>query len=103
MSLRHCEVDQAMFYRLEKKALIILVVHVDDLSIVASSMILMDEVKTRLSEVLKLTDMGEFHQILRMSVQRDWTWHTISLRKTSYIHVILQHFDKAPHHSMDPR
>ena len=37
LGMNHCEVDQAVFYRHEDNKLIIIVTHVDDLTIIASS------------------------------------------------------------------
>jgi hypothetical protein len=69
--MKRCEVDQAVFYRSEAKTLIVIVAHVDDLTIVASSVDLVAQVKERLSEALKITDLGEIHWILGISVRRD--------------------------------
>jgi hypothetical protein len=66
-----CEVDQAVFFRSEESGLIVIVVHVDDLTIVTSTLELMNEVKDGLKRRLRITDQGEIHWILRISVWRN--------------------------------
>jgi len=90
--MSRCEVDQAVFYRVEGAELIVVVAHVDDLTIVASSVMLIEEVKAKLRIELEITDLGEIHWILGLTVQRDRTLRTISLGQQSYIEAILQRF-----------
>jgi hypothetical protein len=71
LRMKRCEVDQAVFYRWENEGMIVIAVHVDDLTIVASSVTLIVNVKENLAKAFKITDMGEIHWILGFSVQRD--------------------------------
>jgi hypothetical protein len=48
--------------------------------------------KKRLSMELKISDIGEIHWVLSISVQRDHAGHTISLGKAPYMDSILQRF-----------
>ena len=48
-----------------------IVAHVDDLTIVTSSVELMVKVKDELQKKFKITDMGEIHWILGFEVKRD--------------------------------
>ena len=59
------------FYRREEGNLIIIVTHVDDLTIITSSMELIEEAKGVLRKAFKISDMGEIHWILGFSVERD--------------------------------
>ena len=66
-----CKVDQAIFYFREKDAFITIVAHVEDLTIVTSSVELMAKVKDELRKDFKITDMGEIHWILGFEVKWD--------------------------------
>ena len=51
--------------------MIIIIAHVDDLTIITSSMELIKEAKGVLRKAFKISDMGEIHWILGFSVERD--------------------------------
>jgi hypothetical protein len=72
MSFSRCEVDQAVFYRRDegKGILIIVLVHVDDCSIVASAQPLIDRFKNGIKKHVEITDMGDLHWILGIEVCR---------------------------------
>jgi hypothetical protein len=83
--MNRCKVNQAVFFRSEETRLIVIVVHVDDLTIVTSMLALMEEVKEPLKKRLRITDQGEIHWILRISVKRDQANKTIMLGQVSYL------------------
>jgi len=66
------EVDQAVFYRRdeERKFLIIVLVHVDDCSIVASSQPLIGQFKIEIKKHVDITDLGDLHWILGIEERR---------------------------------
>jgi hypothetical protein len=90
LKMKHCEVDQAIFYMREGEELIVIILHVDDLMIVASSTSLVEQVKEELKKDFKYTDMGEIHWILGFEVKRDREKRTLSLSQASYIRAILE-------------
>lgn len=92
LGMAQCDVDQAVFFRMNDLGVIIIVAHVDDLTIVASTVVLMKEVKDKLSKSLKITDMGEIHWIVGIAVKRDREARTISISQTSYIDSCLQRY-----------
>ena len=92
LCMKQCEVDQAAFYRCEEGNLIIIIAHVDDLTIITSSMELIEEVKGVLRMAFKILDMGEIHWILGFSVERDREKQTLSLSQMAYIKSILEKF-----------
>jgi hypothetical protein len=65
-----CEVDQAVFFRRGKEKLIIVLVHVDDCSIVATSLSLVTGFKTEIAKHVDITDLGSLHWILGVEVLR---------------------------------
>ncbi|PIL29346.1 hypothetical protein GSI_09397 [Ganoderma sinense ZZ0214-1] len=92
LRMSQCDVDQAVSFRVEGTDLIVIVCHVDDLTVAASSMVLILEVKAKLREVFEISDEGEIHWILGFAVERDRAARTLSLSQTSYIESILHRY-----------
>jgi len=92
MRFLRCEVDQAVFYRRDegKGILIIILVHVDNCSIVASSQPLINRFKITIEKHVEITDMGDLHWILGIEVRRIREEQRILLSQRSYIDSILQ-------------
>ena len=65
-----CEGDQAVFYRRseDKGTLIIVLVHVDDCTIVGKSKKLIECFKTEIPKYVDITDLGDLHWILSIEV-----------------------------------
>jgi hypothetical protein len=92
LRMKKCEVDQAVFYRVEKDSLMALAVHVDDCSAVASSIELENEIKGELKKVFEISDLGEINWILGIAVKRDRAARTIALSQKSYITTIISRY-----------
>jgi hypothetical protein len=88
------EVDQAVFYRRDtgRNILIIIKVHVDDCSIVASTQPLIDRFKIEIKKHVEITDMGGLHWILGIEVKRIREQRKILLSQRSYIDSILRRY-----------
>jgi len=88
------EVDQAVFYRRDegRGILIIVLVHVDDCSIVASSQPLIDRFKIEITKHVEITDMGALHWILGIEVRRVREERKMLLSQCSYIDSILRRY-----------
>jgi hypothetical protein len=71
LGFSRCKGDQAVFYRRCKKTnmLIIVLVHVDDCSIVGKSKALIKRFKVEIAKFINITDMGELHCILGIEVR----------------------------------
>ncbi|TFY51058.1 hypothetical protein EVJ58_g10760 [Rhodofomes roseus] len=93
LRMSQCDVDQAVFFRAEKGSLIAMGVHVDDLTIVTSGNLLMDEVKENLRRDFEITDEGPIHWILGLAVERNREARTLSLSQVSYIESIIRRFN----------
>jgi Reverse transcriptase (RNA-dependent DNA polymerase) len=91
-SLAQCEVDHAVFFHRSGHETIIFVVHVDDLTIVTSGKVLMDEVKKKLRTELEVTDLGEIHWLLGIEIRRNCENQSIMLSQKSYIDSIIKRF-----------
>jgi hypothetical protein len=108
MGLTRCDVDQAVFFRHGKDGdIVVVVVHVDDCTIAASSLGLLQKFKTEIQRYVEITDLGELHWLLGIEIRRVREDRTISLSQTSYIDAIVHRFgleDLRPVSSpMDPQ
>src|SRR5258705_12410060 len=61
MGFIRCDVDQAVFFKRKGDDLTIVVVHVDDCTIAATTTALVIEFKTALRKHVEVTDLGELH------------------------------------------
>ena len=84
--------DQAVFFWHEGWAIIIVLVHVDDCTIVVTPITLIADFKAQISEHVDITDLGELHWLLGIEIKRDQEHHTIHLLQHSYIDSILRHY-----------
>ena len=98
LGFKRCSVDQAVFYKIDarKGELIITAVHVDDCTIAATSVRLIEELKAGLRQHVEVTDLGELHWMLGIEIKRDRLARTIHLSQRAYIDAILRryHFDE---------
>jgi hypothetical protein len=92
LRMKRCEVDQAVFYRIEGESMMALASHVDDCSAIASSVELEKEIKTVLGNAFEISDLGEINWILGIAVNRDRSARTIALSQKSYINSILSRY-----------
>ncbi len=94
LKFARCEVDQAVFYRRDKGKgiLIIVLVHVDDCSIVASAQPLIDRFKGGIKKHVEITDMGELNWILGIEVRQIREERKILLSQRSYIDSTLRRY-----------
>ena len=65
-----CKSDQAVFYRRSAvtRVLIVVLVHVDDCTIVGKSQMLVDRFKAEIAKYVDITYMGGLHWILGIEV-----------------------------------
>ena len=87
-----CEVDQAVFFRRGKGKLIIVLVHVDDCTIVANTPSLVTGFKSEIAKHVDITDLGDLHWILGIEVLRIREERRILLSQRSYIDSILRRY-----------
>ena len=87
-----CEVDQAVFYRRKGTALIIVLVHVDDCTIVGTSMVLIENFKAAIKKHVEISDLGELHWILGIEVRRERENKRILLSQRAYLDSMLRRY-----------
>src|SRR6266498_191235 len=68
LGFSRCEVDQAVFYRRGEGKLMIVLVHVDDCTIVANAQPLITHFKIEIVKHVEITDLGDLHWILSIEV-----------------------------------
>ena len=95
LGFKQCAVDQAVYYRAVtvKGELTVVVVHVDDCSIVATTIRLVEELKAGLREHFEVTDLGELHWMLGIEVKRDRPGQVVHLSQRAYIDAILRRYN----------
>ena len=87
------DVDQAVFFRRDKEQLLIIVlVHVDDCTVTATLMNLINDFKANISKHVEITDLGELHWLLGIEVKRDRQSRTIHLSQRSYLDSIIRRY-----------
>ena len=64
--------------------------HVDNCTIAASSLSLIEDFKAGLQEHVKVTNLGELHWMLGVEIKRDHEANTIYLSQCTYINSILR-------------
>src|ERR1700678_874687 len=94
LGFSRCEGDQAVFYRRceKSKVLIIVLVHVDDCSIVGNTKMLIARFKVEIAKFVDITDMGELNWILGIEVRRIREERKILSSQRSYIDSILRRY-----------
>jgi hypothetical protein len=94
LGFTQCSVNQAVFHKVVPKSgqHIIVVVHMDDFTVAADSMALIDAFSTSLQKHVELTDLGELHWMLGLEVKHDREASQIHISQRAYIDSILWHF-----------
>ena len=95
LGFSRCGGDQAVFFRLCERTnvLIIVLVHVDDCSIVGKTKTLIARFKVKIAKFVEITNLGELHWILGIEVQRIREEKKILLSQKSYIDSILRRYN----------
>lgn len=89
MNFLRCEVDQAVFFHRNDNALMIVVVHVDDCTLGATSLKLIENFKTKIHRYVEITDLGELHWLLGIEIKRNREKCTVHMCQHAYIDSIL--------------
>ena len=94
LGFKRCEVDQAVFFRRCDKTgmLIIVLVHIDDCTIVGKSQVLVERFKAEIQKHVDITDMGDLHWILGIEVRRIQEEKRLLLSQKAYIEAILRRY-----------
>src|ERR1700678_1194625 len=95
LGFSRCGGDQAVFFRRceTTNVLLIVLVYVDDCSIVGKMKALIARFKVEIAKFVEITDMGELHWILGIEVRRIREERKILLSQKSYIDSILRRYN----------
>jgi len=74
-----CNVDQAVFFKCDREKLTVVAVHIDDCTIAASLLSLIEESKAELKKSVEVTGLGELHWLLGIEIKRDRMYCVIHL------------------------
>lgn len=85
--------DHSLYIMQSSEFLVIVVLYVDDLILLASSMTKMLEVKAMLKEEYEMTDLGELSYCLGVEFKRDRAARTITMSQHKYLEEILKRFN----------
>ena len=97
LSFTQCSVNQAIFYKADKdrKALTVIVVHVNDCTMTAGSDMLVHKLIDGLCQQLEVTDLGKLHWMLGIEIWCDPKSGTTHLSQHAYINSILHCYNLA--------
>ena len=84
--------DICVYYRKNKKGIMIFAVYVDDTIICSNNKSLLIAEKERLSNAFEMDDRGEVHHILGMEVHRDRENRVLTIDQKTYLEDVLQRF-----------
>ena len=69
LKFQHSNVDQAVFYRRNENMLMVVLVHVDDCTLIASTAALISGFKAQIAKHVEISDLGELHWLLGIEIK----------------------------------
>ena len=84
---KRSDVDHVVFY--QTNPFTIIFIHVDDITLVAKNMAIMEQLKKDSGAIIKVVDSSEIHWLLGIEICRSLHSRTIHLSQQSYIDAIL--------------
>ena len=88
-----CNVDQAVFFKWAGDGqLTMIMVHIDDCTIAATNLALIEHLKHGIKRFVEITDLGELHWLLGIEIRQNREACTISLSQHAYIKLIIHWF-----------
>jgi len=97
LGFKRCLVDEAIFFKVDahKGKLTITTMHVNNCTITATCIHLIEELKAGLHQHIKVMDLGQLYLMLGIEIKRNCKAGTIHLSQHAYIDVILHHYNFA--------
>ena len=85
--------DPAVFYVRAGADVVVLAIHVDDITITRSTMKLVNEFKRWINDKFQITDLGAISWLLGLAIKQDRTVRTLYISQRSYIELIIHRFN----------
>ena len=79
LGFQWCDVDQAVFFHREGRAIIIVLVHIDDCTVAAISIMLIANFKIQIAKHVQITNLGKLHWLLGIKIKHDHKRRTLHL------------------------
>ena len=93
IGFKRCEVEHCCYAKFFDNSYIILLLYVDDMLIVGSSIEEINDLKKQLSKQFAMKDLGAAKQILGMRIIRDNANGTLKLSQLEYVKKVLSRFN----------
>ena len=93
LHFKQCTIDQAVFVKHGPTTLIIIVVHIDDCTITASSLTLIVTFKAELTKHVEIMDLGKLHWLLGIEVTCNQEERSLTLSQWLYLNSIIHRFN----------
>jgi len=87
--------DACLYLLMDDGEIIIVLVYVDDLLLVASSLAAIYKIRDALHKLFEMKDLGEAKVILRLEIRRDKAFGTLKLSQGKYAAQVLEKFGMA--------
>ena len=85
--------EPCVYKKLSGSIIIFLVLYVDDILLIGNNISLLESVKSSLSQVFSMKDLGEATYILGIRIYRDRSKRLIGLSQSTYIGKVLKRFN----------
>lgn len=92
LSYTRLQSDFCVYIRRNSDGLVIVIIHVDDSTILASPPSIMPAAKEEISKLLTISDLGPSKTFLGLQIERDRSQKTITIHQSSYITKVLERF-----------
>lgn len=92
IGLQSSELEPCIFHGEMNNTKLIIIVYVDDLLIFSKSLNIITKVKTELSQIFKIKNLGYVNEILGLRIDKDIYTNTIKISQEKYINEILERF-----------
>lgn len=87
-----CHKEYCLYVRRVGEEMVIIVVYVDDLTIMAKRREVVDAIKDELNRRFKMKDLGDINYLLKMEVQRDMDNKTMTISQRKYVQDLLEKY-----------
>jgi Reverse transcriptase (RNA-dependent DNA polymerase)/Integrase core domain/gag-polypeptide of LTR copia-type/GAG-pre-integrase domain len=99
LGLTRTRSDAGVYHRQDDRGTLIIILYVDDITILGDSLKSVNEVKSQLSKRYEMTDLGEIESYLGVRVKRDRSIKRLEIDQSRYVLEIVNRFGLSDAHS----